>query len=116
MRPPLGVLLLVSAALLAGGSARVPAARAEASTPAPFSVRVPFNKYGYPGPWWREGATSRDFDRDLETCQDESTAARETSPADIDPREVAYRSFLDCMQRLDWTRGYPPRRPLSPQP
>ena len=116
MKPLLAMLLLASLALLVGAFARVPAAGADASAPAPCSVRVPFNKYGYPGPWGRDGATSREFDRDLETCGDESTAARESAPADIDPREVAYRSFLDCMQRLDWTRGYPPRQPLAPQP
>ena len=70
-------------------------------------VRVPYDLYGIPGPWWRDDATQADFDRDMWTCRTESKRARAQASSET-RKDVAYRAFLDCMTGHAWTRGYPP--------
>ena len=70
-------------------------------------------RYGFPGSWWRPGATEVDFGTGLRTCRAESATARSSDP-EVDPADLAYRGFLDCMGRLEWTRGAPPaQRPSA---
>lgn len=70
-------------------------------------LRQPFELYGHPGPWWREGAVQTDFDVDVWNCRTESKQARQEAPK-AERKDAAYRSFLDCMSGRAWTRGYPP--------
>ena len=70
------------------------------------AVRVPYDLYGVPGPWWRDNATQTDFDRDMWACRTQSKRARNAATPDT-RKDVAYRSFLGCMTDLAWTRGYP---------
>jgi hypothetical protein len=71
-------------------------------------LRVPFELYGVPGPWWRDNATQLDFDGDQTLCRERSKQARSAADAET-RREVGYRTFVDCMGELAWTKGYPPR-------
>jgi hypothetical protein len=100
-----GLLLLIGLGLL-GCEDRGANRPDAASSPAP-TLRIPFELYGVPGPWWRNNATQADFDRDMWTCRTESKQARSGATPET-RKDVAYRAFLDCMKRLAWSRGYPP--------
>lgn len=79
-------------------------------------MRVTFSSDGIPGPWWRDNATQPDFDRDLRMCRNRSNAARRDPGEGTDAHDAAYRAFLDCMDALAWTRGFPPPRLPANQP
>jgi hypothetical protein len=81
-------------------------AQPEVSAAPPMAIRIPFELYGVPGPWWRENATQSDFDRDMWTCRTESKRARSAATPET-RKDIAYRAFLDCMTGMAWTRGYP---------
>ena len=70
-------------------------------------IQQPFELYGHPGPWWREGAAQTDFDTDVWDCRTESKRARQEA-AKAERKDAAYRTFLSCMTGRAWTRGYPP--------
>ncbi len=95
-----GLLVLVTGVAGCDGTADVSAAPT-------LSVRIPYELYGVPGPWWRDNATQTDFDRDMWACRTESKRARSGATPET-RKDVAYRSFLDCMTAMAWTRGYPP--------
>jgi hypothetical protein len=76
------------------------------------TIRIPYELYGTPGPWWRDDATQSDFDRDMWACRTESKQAR-AAASGATRKDVAYRTFLDCMTGLAWTRGYPPAEESS---
>ncbi len=95
-----GLLVLVTGVAGCDGTADVSAAPT-------LSVRIPYELYGVPGPWWRDYATQTDFDRDMWACRTESKRARSGATPET-RKDVAYRSFLDCMTAMAWTRGYPP--------
>jgi hypothetical protein len=63
-----------------------------------------FARYGYPGPWSREGATRAEFDGDAGACQAASRRARAEAERGARP-DAAYRSFLECMEQRGWSRG-----------
>jgi hypothetical protein len=86
-----------------GGPVETPAVSLEL----PPALRLPYRKHAFPGPWWRDHAVRDDFESDVRTCRAESTAARGTTP-DGDENDVAYRGFIDRMNRHAWNRGYPP--------
>ncbi len=83
-----------------------------ASEPAPAPAEVAtgapaasfHTRYGFPGPWSREGTTRDDFDRDASACHERSKEARRDAVGG-DPHEAAYRGFLDCMHERAWARG-----------
>ncbi len=75
-------------------------------------LAIPFELYGHPGPWWRNGATQVDFDRDIATCRTASSRAREQAASGA-RKDAAYRAFLECMGEHAWTRGHPPRSQAS---
>lgn len=101
-------LACIGFGLLVGSE--VHATATPAPTVDPLPMRIIYQKYGFPGPWWRDQATSPDFESDLKVCRTQSKAARKTAPNGASPSEVAYRSFLECMEGLRWTRGFPPAR------
>ncbi len=78
----------------------------DVSAAPPVAVRVPYDLYGVPGPWWRDNASQTDFDHDMWACRTESKRARSTATPET-RKDVVYRTFLDCMTDLTWTRGYP---------
>ena len=61
-------------------------------------------RYGFPGPWSKEGGHAGEFDRESRTCLGRSNEARREAP-EGQRNEAAYSGFLDCMQELGWTRG-----------
>jgi hypothetical protein len=61
-------------------------------------------RYGFPGPWWKEGGRAGEFDRESRTCLRRSNQARRAAPGD-ERNEAAYRGFLTCMEELGWNRG-----------
>jgi hypothetical protein len=63
-----------------------------------------FGRYGYPGPWSREGATRAQFDGDADACQAASRRARAEAARGARP-EAADRRFLECMEERGWSRG-----------
>jgi hypothetical protein len=75
----------------------------------PLPTPLAFTAHGLPGPWWRIGGSSRDFQRDSRACRAQSTRARERATRDA--LEAAYRAFLDCMEARMWQRGTPPAQP-----
>jgi hypothetical protein len=109
------LLLLLLASVLSGlGCDEPSSSRAEiaaVSAAPPLSLRVPFELYGVPGPWWRDNATQQDFDSDQKQCRDLSRRARDEADPET-RRDGGYRAFVDCMGELAWTRGYPP----APEP
>lgn len=66
-------------------------------------------RYGFPGPWSRDGGRAGDFDREWRTCLRRSNEARRAAPAD-ERNQAAYRGFLSCMENLGWTRGSTPKK------
>jgi len=99
-----GLLAAALSALIAacgdGGAARPPLE--------PPPTPLAFTAHGLPGPWWRIGASPREFQRDSHACRSQSTRARERARRDA--LEAAYRAFLDCMEARRWQRGSPPRQ------
>jgi len=89
-------------------SAEPEPAQHEVSLAGDFAVRIPYSKYGYPGPWWRDNAMHEDFEGEVRACRERSSAARQETQGD--DKDAAYRAFLECMQELEWTRGQPPPR------
>jgi hypothetical protein len=86
---------------------------AEAPRPVgPPPTPLAFTAHGLPGPWWRAGASPRDFQRDSRACRAQSSRVRERVTRDA--LEAAYRAFLDCMEARLWQRGTPPS-PQSPR-
>jgi len=79
--------------------------------PEPPATPLAFTAHGLPGPWWRLGASPREFQRDTRTCREQSSQARERATRDT--REAAYRAFLDCMAARMWQRGTPPKQPRA---
>ena len=79
--------------------------------PEPPATPLAFTAHGLPGPWWRLGASPREFQRDSRTCREQSSRARERATRDA--RETAYRAFLDCMEARMWQRGTPPKQPRA---
>ncbi len=65
-------------------------------------------RYGFPGPWSREGATRAEFDADSAACLRRSNDARREA-GNGDPNEAAYRAFIECMAARGWARGVGPR-------
>ncbi len=65
-------------------------------------------RYGFPGPWSREGATRSEFDGDSRACLTRSNDARRET-GNGDRNEVAYRTFIECMAGRGWARGLTPR-------
>lgn len=104
---PRALLVLAITSLLAACDPAQTETPDVAGTP-PIAVRVPFELYGVPGPWWRDNATQSDFDADMWACRTESKRARNRATSDT-RKDVAYRTFLDCMSSHAWTRGHPPR-------
>jgi len=90
-------------ALLSGCAERRETRRPVEPPPTPLA----FTAHGLPGPWWRVGASPRDFQGDSRACRSQSSRARER--ASRDALEAAYRAFLDCMEARLWQRGVPPR-------
>ena len=80
----------------------------EVSSAPTVALRIPYELYGVPGPWWRDNASQEDFDGDMWSCRTVSKQARHTAASEV-RKEVAYRAFLDCMTEHAWTRGYPRR-------
>ena len=103
MRPSFIACSLVVLVAMAIGCEDTP----DVSAAPPFAVRVPYALYGVPGPWWRDNASQTDFDHDMWACRTESKRARSSATPET-RKDIAYRSFLDCMTDLTWTRGYPP--------
>jgi hypothetical protein len=92
------------AALLPGcGSAE----QAPAAEPAAVATTGFHTRYGFPGPWSREGASHVEFDADSRACLESSNEARRSVAGDRN--DAAYRSFLECMEERGWTRGVAPR-------
>lgn len=79
-----------------------------AAASAQAAVRIPFELYGHPGPWWRDDASQAEFDQDIWQCRTESKRARADAPSEA-RKDVAYRAFVDCMAAQAWHRGQPPR-------
>lgn len=99
-----GGLALLAALLTACG------APGEASRPSePPATPLAFTAHGLPGPWWRVGASPREFQRDSRACRTQSSQARQR--ASRDRLEAAYRAFLECMEARRWQRGSPPEHP-----
>jgi hypothetical protein len=61
-------------------------------------------RYGFPGPWSKEGGRAVEFEQESRSCLRRSNEARREAPSD-DRNEAAYRGFLTCMEELGWTRG-----------
>ena len=61
-------------------------------------------RYGFPGPWSKEGGRAVEFEQDSRGCLRRSNEARRAAPED-ERNEAAYRGYLTCMQELGWTRG-----------
>lgn len=94
-----------------GGPEQAPAAEPAAVATTGFHTR-----YGFPGPWSREGAGHAEFDADSRACLGRSNEARRSVAEDRN--DAAYRSFLECMDERGWTRGVAPRadRAATPTP
>ena len=65
-------------------------------------------RYGFPGPWSREGATRAEFEGDSYACLRRSNEARREAGRG-ERNEVAYRAFIECMAARGWSRGVGPR-------
>ena len=61
-------------------------------------------RYGFPGPWSKEGGRGVQFEQESRSCLRRSKEARGAAPED-DRNDAAYRGFLTCMDELGWTRG-----------
>jgi hypothetical protein len=107
-RRALALAAVLGLAAGAWGCGERPAAEeTPVSSAADVAVRVPYELYGHPGPWWRDNATQDDFDRDIWECRTESKRARNEASSE-NRKDVAYRTFVDCMGDLAWHRGHPP--------
>jgi len=71
-------------------------------------------RYGFPGPWSKEGGDAGVFERESRGCLSRSNAARRAAPKG-QRNEAAYAGFLDCMQELGWTRGTTPKQQPEPE-
>ena len=81
----------------------------ETSRPAePAATPLVFTAHGLPGPWWRVGASPKEFQRDTRSCRQQSSKARQRAASNA--LEAAYRAFLECMEGRRWKRGLPPER------
>ena len=99
------LVLVVSLPVLSAGCEEPPAPPPAVAAPA--ALRVPFELYGHPGPWWRDNATQGEFDGDIVGCRAVSRSARDAAPKEA-RKDAGYRSFLECMMSRGWTRGQPP--------
>ena len=95
----LGLLLLTGCAEHEAGGGELGAAAA---------VPTFHTRYGFPGPWSREGATRTDFEGDSAACLRRSNDARREG-GNGDRNEAAYRAFIECMAAHGWARGFGPR-------
>ena len=66
-------------------------------------------RYGFPGPWSKQGGRAGEFDQESRRCLRRSSQARRAAPED-ERNEAASRGFLTCMEERGWTRGSTAKR------